>query len=69
MVYTEGKVENKTYFKLRPSDAVPLRLYQALEVQKPGKSYQIRTIVSTIGTMLYGRYKYLMDIITNLNKN
>ena len=69
MVYTEGKVENKTYFKLRLSDAVPLRLYQALEVQKPGKSYQIRTIVSTIGTMFYGRYKYLMDIITNLNKN
>ena len=63
MVYTEVKVEDKTYLKLHPSDAMPLRLYQAFRAQKLEIIYKIRTILLTIGTVSYRRSKYLVDII------
>ena len=63
MVYTEGKIENKTDLKLHPSDAILLRLYQAFRAQKPEKNYKIRTIVSATGTVPYRRSTYLIYII------
>ena len=69
----ENKFDNKTYFKLYPSDAIPPRLYGLIKAHKPEKkklSYPMRTIVSTIGTAPYGTSKYLVDIIQpTLNKN
>ena len=69
----ENKFDNKTYFKLYPSDAIPPRLYGVIKAHKPEKkklSYPMRTIVSTIGTAPYGTSKYLVDIIQpTLNKN
>ena len=66
----ENKFDNKTYFKLYPSDAIPPRLYGVIKAHKPEKNYLMRTIVSTIGTAPYGTSKYLVDIIQpTLNKN
>ena len=66
----ENKFDNKTYFKLYPSDAIPPRLYGVIKAHKPEKNYPMRTIVSTIGTAPYGTSKYLVDIIQpTLNKN
>ena len=66
----ENKFDNKTYFKLYPSDAIPPRLYGVIKADKPEKNYPMRTIVSTIGTAPYGTSKYLVDIIQpTLNKN
>ena len=63
-----NKFDNKTYFKLYPSDAIPPRLYRV--INKPEKNDPMRTIVSTIGTAPYGTSKYLVDIIQpTLNKN
>ena len=66
----EGKFDNKTYYKVYPSDAIPPRLYGVVKAHKPEKNYPMRTIVSTIGTVPYGTSKYLVEIIQLiLNKN
>ena len=66
----EGKFDNKTYYKVYPSDAIPPRLYGVVKAHKPEKNYLMRTIVSTIGTVPYGTSKYLVEIIQLiLNKN
>ena len=66
----ENKFDNKKYFKLYPSDAIPPRIYGVIKTHKPGKTYLMRTIVSTIGTAPYGISKYLVEIIQpTLNKN
>ena len=66
----KNKFDNKTYFKLYPSDTIPPRLYGVIKAHKPEKDYPMRTIVSTIGTAPYGTSKYLVDIIQpTLNKN
>ena len=66
----EGKFDNKTYYKVYPSDAIPPRLYGVVKAHKPEKNYLMRTIVSTIGTVPYGTSKYLVEIIQpTLNKN
>ena len=41
----EGKFDNKTYYKVYPSDAIPPRLYGDLKAHKPEKNYPMRTIV------------------------
>ena len=65
-----GKFDNKTYYKVYPSDAIPPRLYGVVKTHKPDKNYPMRTIVSTIGTVPYGTSKYLVEIIQpTLNKN
>ena len=64
------KFDNKRYFKLYLSDALPSRLYGVIKAHKPEKNYPMRTIVSSIGTALYGASKYLAEIIQHtLNKN
>lgn len=66
----EGKFDNKTYYQIYPSDAIPPRLYGVIKAHKPEKNYPMRTIVSTIGTVPYGTSKYLVKIIQpTLNKN
>ena len=66
----KNKFDNKTYFKLYPSDAIPPQLYGVIKAHKPEKNYPMRTIVSTTGTAPYGTSKYLVDIIQpTLNKN
>ena len=66
----ENKFDNKTYFKLYPSDAIPPRLYRVIKAHKPEKDYPMRTRVSTTGTAPYGTSKYLVGIIQpTLNKN
>ena len=66
----EGKFDNKTYYKVYPSDAIPPRLYGVVKAHKPEKNYLIRTIASTIGTVPYGTSKYLVEVIQLiLNKN
>ena len=59
----EGKFDNKTYYKVYPSDAIPTRLYGVVKAHKPEKNYPMRTIVSTIGTVPHGMSKYLAEII------
>ena len=50
-----------------PVELKPPRLYVVVKAQK---DYSMRTIVSTIGTILYGMSKYLVGIIQpTLNKN
>ena len=49
-----NKFDIKTYFKLYPSEAIPLRLYRVIKAQKPEKNYPTRTIMSTIRTVTYG---------------
>ena len=66
----ENKFDYKTYFKLYPSDVIPLRLYGVIKAHRPEKSCPIKTIVSTIGTVPYGTSKYLVEIIQpTLNKS
>ena len=66
----EGKMSNKLFFRLYPSDAVPPRLYGYLKAHKPAKNYPMRPVVSTLGTPMYESSKYLVDIIQpTLNKN
>ena len=66
----ESKFDNKTYFKLYPSYAIPPRLYGVIKAHKPEKNYPMMTIVSTIGTAPYGTSKYLVENIQpTLNKN
>ena len=66
----ENNFDNKTYFKLYPSDTIPPRLYGVIKAHKPGKNYPMKTIVSLIGTALYGTSKCLVDIIQpTLNKS
>ena len=63
----EGKFDNKTYYKVYPSDAIPPRLYGVVKVHKSEKNYLMRTIALTIGTV---PSKYLVEIIqATLNKN
>ena len=59
----EGKFDNKTYYKVNPSDAIPARLYGVIKAHKSEKNYPMRTILSTIGTVPYGTSKYLVEII------
>ena len=59
----QNKFDNKTYFKLYPSDAIPPRLYGVIKTHKPEKNYSMRKIVSTIGTAPCRASKYLVDII------
>ena len=65
----ERKFDNKTYYKVYPSDAIRSRLYGVIKAHKPEKSYPMRTIVSTIETVPYGTSKCLVEIIQpTLNK-
>ena len=67
---TGGKFDNKTYYKVYPSDAIPPRLYGVVKAHKPEKRYPMRTRVSATGTVPYGTSKYLVEIIQpTLNKN
>ena len=62
--------DNKTCYKVYPSDAIPPRLYGVVKAHKPEKNYLMRTIVSTIRTVPYGTSKCLVEIIQlTLNKN
>lgn len=66
----ESKFENKTYFKLYPSDAISPQSYRVIKAHTQAKNYPMRTLVLIIGTAPYGISKYLVDIIkTTLNKN
>ena len=50
--------------------SIPPRLYGVIKAHKPEKSYPMRTIVSTSGTVPYDTSKYLVEIIQpTLNKN
>ena len=59
----EGKFDNKTYYKVYLSDAIPPRLYDVVKAHKRERNYQMRTIVSTTGTVPYGISKYLVETI------
>ena len=61
--WKEGKFDNKTYYKVYPSDAIPPRLYGVTKAHKPEKNYPMRTIVSNIGKVPYGTSKYLVEMI------
>ena len=61
--WKEGKFDNKTYYKVYPSDAIPPRLYGVTKAYKPEKNYPMRTIVSNIGKVPYGTSKYLVEMI------
>ena len=66
----EEMFDNKTCYKVYPSDAIPPRLYGVVKAHKPEKNYLMRTIVSTIRTVPYGTSKCLVEIIQlTLNKN
>ena len=66
----ENKFNNKKYFKLYPSDAIPPRLYKVIKSHKPVKNYPMGTTVSTIGTTPYRTSKCLVEIMQPaLNKN
>ena len=66
----EGKFDNKSYYKVYPSDAILPRLYGVIKANKLEKNYPMRTIASTIGTVSYSTFKYLVEIIQPaLNKN
>ena len=63
-------IDNKIYYKVYPSVAILPRLYGVINAYKPEKSYVIRIIVSTIGTVPFGTSKYLVEIIQpTLNKH
>ena len=64
------KFDNKIYYKVYRLVAIPPRLYGVIKAHKPVKSYTMRTIVSTIGTVPFGTSKYLVEIIQpTLNKH
>ena len=66
----EGKFDNKTYYKVYPSDAILSELYGVKKAHKPEKDNPMQTIVSVIGTVPYGTSKYLVEIVLPiLNKN
>ena len=49
---------------------MPPRLYGTLKAHKPEENYPMRAVISTIGSPLYGTWKYLIKIIQpTLNKN
>ena len=57
----EGKLDNRTFYELYPSDPIIPRMYGMLKAHKPTKNYPMRIVVSTIGTPSYGTSKYLVD--------
>ena len=66
----DKKFDNKTYFKVYPSDSRQPRFYGMLKAHKPSKNFPMRPVVSTIGTPAYGTSKYLVSIIQpTLNKS
>ena len=66
----EGMFDNKAYYNVYPSDAIPPRLYRVIKAHKPEKNYPMTSIVSTTGTVPYGTCKYLVEIVQpTLNKN
>ena len=66
----DGKIDDKTFHKIYPSDAVPPRLYGLVKAHKPEKGYPMRTVVSTLGTPFYGSSAYLVEVIQpTLNNN
>ena len=66
----EGKLDNRTFYELYPSDPIIPRMYGMLKAHKPTKNYPMRIVVSTIGTPSYGTSKYLVDLIQPiLNKH
>jgi hypothetical protein len=66
----EGKLDNRTFYELYPSDPIIPRMYGMLKAHKPTKNYLMRIVVSTIRTPSYGTSKYLVDLIQPiLNKH
>ena len=66
----EGKIDNKTYYKVYPSYAISSRRYGVIKAYKLEKNYPMRTIVSTVVTAPYDTSKYLVEIMQpTLNKN
>ena len=59
---------NREYFEIWLSS--PPRLYGTVKARRLEKIYLIRTIVSIVGTPVYGISKYVAETIqTTLNKN
>ena len=56
----DDKIDTKLFFDMYPSDAVPPRMYGLLKVHKPQKDYPMRSVVSTIGSPMYGTSKHLV---------
>ena len=66
----QDKFDNKLYFQIYPSDAVPPRMYGMLKAHKPQKNFPMRTVVSTVGTVSHGLAGHLVQLIQpTLNKN
>ena len=66
----KGKFDNKTYYKLYPSDAILPQPYGVIKVHKPEKNYTMRITVSTIGTVTDATSEHLAEIIQpTLNRN
>jgi len=59
----EDKLNNKTFYAMYPSDAIPPRMYGMLKAHKPQKDYPMRIVVSTIGSPMYGTSKHLVELI------
>ena len=69
-LHQAGKLTDKEYKKLYPSDPIPPRMYGTIKAHKPEKNYPMRVVVSTIGTPSYRTSEHLVKIIQpTLNKN
>ena len=66
----EGKLDNKTFYDIYPSDPIAPRMYGMIKAHKKSKDYPMRVVVSTVGTPSYGASKLLVNLIQPLlNKN
>ena len=59
----KNKIDNKLFYKMYPSDAIPPRMYGLLKAHKISKGYPMRCVVSTIGTPSYGASEFLVQLI------
>ncbi|XP_057290570.1 uncharacterized protein LOC130613216 [Hydractinia symbiolongicarpus] len=59
-------IDDRLYYKLRPSDTSPPRFYGLPKIHKPG--IPIRPIVSCTGSPLHNLSKYLASILSNYTK-
>ena len=66
----QGRIDDKLYERLYPSDPIPPRMYGTVQAHKPEKDYPMRIVVSTVGTPSYKTSEHLVQLSQPiLNKN
>ena len=66
----QSSYATRMYESIYPSHPMPPRMYESIKAHTPEKTYPIRIIVSTIGTVTYGISEYLVKVIQpTLNKS